>query len=246
MSEWHEQDSFWETMAPKMFSQERWDSASAEVGNIISLLELDKDARILDLCCGPGRHSLELARRGFQVTAVDRTLKYIEEARKKSKVEGLDVEFVQEDMRNYVRPNTFNVIVNLYTSFGYFDNQEEDEQTLRNVFSSLNEHGKFLIDIMGKEVLARIFRDKHWYEIDGAVFLDESKITNGWSRCQNRWIMIKGEERKEFIFSHRIYSGEELTSLLTSTGFNSIELYGDLTGTPYDDKAKRLIATATK
>ena len=103
MSEWHEQDSFWEIIAPKLFRKDHWENASTEVENIISLLEIDKSAHVLDLCCGLGRHSLELARQGFQVTGVDRTLKYIEEGSRRAKDEGLNVEFLQEDMRNFVR-----------------------------------------------------------------------------------------------------------------------------------------------
>ena len=77
MKDWHEDDNFWETMAPKLFPEERMKFTPKEVDKIISLLEISPDAYILDLCCGPGRHSLELARRGFKVLGVDRTLKYL-------------------------------------------------------------------------------------------------------------------------------------------------------------------------
>lgn len=70
---WHEQDVFWETVAPILFAQRRWSDAPAEVEKVVSLLGIGRGTRILDLCCGVGRHSLELARRGFHVTGVDRT-----------------------------------------------------------------------------------------------------------------------------------------------------------------------------
>jgi SAM-dependent methyltransferase len=243
---WHEDDDFWEVMAPKIFGQGHWNSAPAEVECVISLLKINPGAYVLDLCCGPGRHSLELARRGFRVVGVDRTSKYIEEARKQAEAQGLNVEFLQEDMRNFCRPETYDAALNLYTSFGYFENPEEDRQVLKNVYSSLKKGGKLVIDVMGKEVLARIFRERDWHEEDGIIFLEERKLSNGWSRIQNRWIMIKGEERKEFTFSLRLYSGEELSLLLSESGFNSVELFGDLSRMPYDHTAKRLVALAIK
>src|SRR5881628_13799 len=76
MKPWHEQDEFWEAFGPTLFSERHWSTAPVEVDGIISLLRLQPGMSIVDLCCGPGRHSLEFARRGFQVTAVDRTTRY--------------------------------------------------------------------------------------------------------------------------------------------------------------------------
>ena len=78
---WHEDDDFWETLYPLLFSERRWEAVEAEADAIIELLSLRPGARILDLCCGPGRHSLELARRDFVVTGVDRTSMYIQKAK---------------------------------------------------------------------------------------------------------------------------------------------------------------------
>ena len=246
MTVWHEDDNFWEIMALKIFGKKQWENASAEVENVISLLKISPGAYLLDLCCGPGRHSLELARRGFQVVGVDRTSKYVEEARKQAEVESLNVEFLHEDMRGFCRPETFDAVINLYTSFGYFENPEYDRQVLKSVHSSLKTGGKLLIDLMGKEVLARVFRERDWHEENGVIFLEERKLSNGWGWIQNRWIMIKGEEQKEFTFSLRLYSGAELSLLLSESGFNSVRLFGDLSGMPYDHTAKRLVSLATK
>jgi SAM-dependent methyltransferase len=149
-------------------------------------------------------------------------------------------------MRSFCQPDTYDAVLNLYTSFGYFENQEEDRQVLKNIHSSLKKDGKLVIDMMGKEILARIFRERDWHEENGTIFLEERTLGSGWSWMQNRWIMIKGEERKEFTLSHRLYSGAELSLLLSEAGFNSMELFGDLSGIPYDQTAKRLVALAIK
>lgn len=246
MNAWHEQDAFWTKWAPVMFHERRWEKAAEEVANIISLLNIGQTASVLDLCCGPGRHSLQLARQGFSVTAVDRTEMYLERARKQAETEGLKIEFIQDDMRRFCRPGSFAVAINLFTSFGYFEDANEDRQVAANVYRSLKEKGVFLIDIMGKEVLARIFRERDWYEMDNTMVLEERKVCANWSWMENRWLMIKDGEMDECKVSHRLYSAAELAALLGDCGFEAIDAYGDLTGAPYDHTAKRLVLVAHK
>lgn len=214
--------------------------------NIISLLKIDPGVSVLDLCCGPGRHSLELARNGFSIIGVDRTQTYLETARKQAEIEGLKVEFIQEDMRSFCKPNAFDVVINLFTSFGYFEDIKDDKQVITNVYRSLKNKGVFLIDIMGKEVLARVFCERNWHEVDNNIVLEERKICKNWSWIDNRWILIKDGKKEEYKISHRIYSAVELIALLNECGFNLIDVYGDLTGEPYDHTAKRLILVAHK
>ena len=246
MNAWHEQDAFWEKWAPIMFHERRWEKTAEEVANIISLLNIGEATSVLDLCCGPGRHSLELARQGFSVTAVDRTKMYLERARKQAETEGLKIEFIQDDMRQFCRPSAFDVAINLFTSFGYFEDTNDDKQVAANVSHSLKEKGVFLIDIMGKEVLARIFRERDWYELDNTMVLEERKVCANWSWIENRWLMIKDGKMDEWKVSHRLYSATELAALLSDCGFKAIDVYGDLTGTPYDHTAKRLVLVAHK
>ena len=246
MKAWHEQDDFWVKWAPVLFPKQRWEKTQEEVINIISLLKIDPGASVLDLCCGPGRHSLELARRGFSVIGVDRTRNYLEKARKQAETEGLKVEFIQKDMRSFCKPNTFDVAINLFASFGYFEDIKDDKQVITNIYRSLKNEAVLLIDIMGKEVLARIFCERNWHEVDNNIVLEECKICKNWSWVENRWVLIKDGKKEEYKISLRLYSAVELTALLNECGFNRIDVYGDLTGKPYDHTAKRLILVAHK
>jgi SAM-dependent methyltransferase len=243
---WYEQDGFWETFAPAIFTTERILSASQEAGQIASLLKLQPGVSICDLCCGVGRHSLELGRQGYCVTGVDRTGLYIEQARKKADERQLNIRFVQEDMKSFCEPNTFDVVINVLTSFGYFEDPADDKRVLENVYKSLKDGGKFLIDIMGKEVLARIFQERRWQEEDGLIILEEAKVAEDWGRIDSRWIIIKDGKRDERRFSLRLYSAAELSELLKSCGFGTVKIYGDLSGSPYDQTAKRLVVIAHK
>ena len=244
---WYEDDDFWETMAPRMFSQKTWAAAPEETDRVVTFLGVEPPAVILDLCCGVGRHSLELTRRGFRVTGVDRTASYLKQAEKHAADDGLEIEFVREDMRRFVRDNAFDGAINLFTSFGYFEDQADDRQVLANVSRSLKSGGRFVLEMMGKEILARIFRGRDWQECeDGVLMLEERKVTKDWSWMENRWILIEGHTKHEFSISHRLYSAAELRGMLRECGFSDVIIYGDLAGAPYDHQAKRLIAVAQK
>lgn len=246
MDTWHESDEFWSSFAPMMFGPPQWEAASADVEGVIRLLGLAAGAAVLDLGCGPGRHSLELARRGFRVTGVDRTVAYLEQAREPAAAEALSVEFVLEDMRHFSRPEAFDAVLSLYTSFGYFEDPAENRAVLVNACRSLRAGGALLLEIMGKEVLARIFQERDWVEQEGLFFLQERRVSRDWSWMENRWILLGGPEPREFRVCHWLYSAVELAALLRESGFASVESYGDLEGAPYDHRARRLVIVARK
>jgi SAM-dependent methyltransferase len=245
MTEWHEQDELWETLP--MFGPERIEAAPQEVRQIIALLGIKPGAAVLDLCCGIGRHSLELARGGYSVTGVDRTAAYLQTARQAAAVQGLAVEWVEADARRFVRPNAFDHAINMYTSFGYFEDPDEDLRMAGNILRSLKPGGSLMMDLMGKERLARIFSPRSWEQLpDGSLFLQERAIVDDWTWIENRWILIKDGKRHEFVLGHRLYDGAGLRALFLEAGFASVALYGTMDGAPYDNDACRLIAVAHK
>jgi SAM-dependent methyltransferase len=246
MKVWFEDDSFWKAFAPAMFDEERWQAAARDAEPLVRLLRLKPGAPVLDLCCGPGRFSIELARRGFRVTGVDRTVLYLNEARRRARREKLDVEFVRQDMRRFVRPGTFDAGINMFTSLGYFQRPEDDLRVCRNVCRSLRPGGRFLVQTGGKEWLARVYRERDWREEAGAFILEERKVVPGWTGLLNRWLIVKGGKVREFRFFLRLYSAVELTDLLKRAGFAKVDTYGDLDGKPYDNTSRWLVAVGRK
>jgi SAM-dependent methyltransferase len=246
MNEWHDNDSFWIDMAPKMFPKNRWEGTGTEIDCILALLEIQKDDIILDLGCGPGRHTLELARRGYNVTGFDRTRDYLDKLKEKADKQKLKINIIHDDMRNLSMPGTYNACLNLFTTFGYFGTDEENFQVLKNIYQSLKKDGKILIDIVGKEIIARIFRERDWHEEEGVIYLEERRIDDEWKYIKNRWIKMDGSNRIEYNISLRIYSGMELSELIKRAGFSNLKLYGSLDGAPYNQDAERLIITAQR
>lgn len=243
---WHEDDLFWETWGPLMFTPEKIASAKDEMEKVVTLTELKPGESVLDLCCGVGRCSLELARRGFNVTGVDRTAGYLDKARKQAEQENLDMEFIQDDMRKFVRPESFDCVISMFTSWTYFEDPDEDKQVIMNAYSSLKPGGKLVIQTHGKETLAHIFTERSWDERDGVIWLVEREVRNNWSWMFNRWIMLKGDERIEGEITHRLYAGSEIVVLLTECGFSKVALFGDLDGSLYNQRAKQLITVGYK
>jgi len=243
---WYDDDAMWAATASWMFDSARWEGTAGEIDGVIDRLGIDPPARVLDLCCGPGRHSIELARRGFIVTGVDRTARFLAEAERRAGEEGLEIEWVESDMREFSRPEAFDCVTNLLTSFGYFEDRDDDRRVAQNVFDSLKSGGKVVLDLIGKENLARIFQPRDWQEKDGELWLFEREIEQSWSWMSNRWIRLKGDERVEFRVSHRLYSAFELSSLFQDCGFQQVNTFGSLAGAPYDQAAQRLILVATK
>jgi SAM-dependent methyltransferase len=246
MKAWYEDDLFWLHFAPVMFQDERWAAAGVEARETARLLGMPEGGALMDSCCGVGRHTVEFARMGFQVTGVDRTEGYLEAAQETADAEGVVIEFIQGDIREFVRPEYFDGIANLFTSFGYFESIDEDVRTLQNYYESLKIGGKVIIDVIGKELLARNFQPSEWYEYDGGYVIAEYGIIEDWSRLLNRWIYYRDGSRFEYTFSHRVYSAAELEGLLRRTGFGSIQIFGDFDSRPYDARAERLIIVAEK
>jgi SAM-dependent methyltransferase len=124
---------------------------------------------VLDLCCGPGRHAVGLAQKGFGVTAVDLSPLLLEKARQHAVTSDTNVEFVLADMRSFVRPNAFDLALNFFTAFGYFADRADDQKVLTNIYSSLRPGGCVVIDIISKELLARRYESRVVDMPDGSI-----------------------------------------------------------------------------
>jgi len=244
--EWFEDESLWIATYPFTFSEQRFAMAEEEVNKIIALVDF-QGTSVLDLCCGPGRHAVVLAKRGCSVTGVDKSKFLLQKAEERVKVEGVRVEFVQEDMRNFSRSAAYDLVLNFFTSFGYFNDQEDDIKVLRNIYASLKPAGVCLLEMISKEWLAKnLLATTSMEAPDGSLRIERHEVFDDWSRIRNEWILIKEGRTKVFKFHHTIYSGQELKDRLHQVGFKRVKLFGDLDGNEYGVNARRLVAAAWK
>ena len=246
MADWYSDENFWQMFFPVLFSEERFELAEEQVGKLLELSQFEGNT-ILDLACGPGRHSVILAKRGFKVTGVDLSGFLLGKARERADAAGVEIEWIHEDMLTFKRPGAFDLCLSMWSSFAYFENMEDDLVVLQNIHASLAYGGVFLIDTKSKEVLARHYTPTSSRELeDGTLMIEQQEVINDWSRVKSRWILLKDGMAKEHSFEHTLYSAQELKDRLFQTGFGSVKIYGDLDGAPYGLEARRLIAVARK
>ena len=244
--EWFDDDAFWREMYPFMFSEQRFADTPEQIEKLLALARPCGTAA-LDLCCGPGRCSIALARKGFTVTGVDRTRFLLDKARARARAAKVRVEWVEMDTRDFVRPDAFDLVLSMFTSFGYFDDKTQDVKVLRNIFSSLRLSGVLVVDVMGKERLAKILQPTTSDVLpDGTVLVQRHEVFDDWTRVRNEWILVRNGRARSFKFHHALYSGQEMRERLEAVGFTDVRLHGTFEGDAYGPNAQRLIAIARK
>lgn len=225
---------FWADIQRYFFHHQTYERGEGEAAKVMELIGAGPGAAVLDLCCGPGRVAVELAAAGADVTGVDLARPLLDAAADRAARRGVDVELVCADAREFCRDGAFDAVVNLWTSFGYGPEPQDDARILANVHRSLRGGGAFVLETLGKEGVARRRPPRLWSEHDeGFVLAQEIVVEPGWDRISHRWIVIEGDDRREYRLTHRLYSAAELRALLRATGFGTVEVYGDLDGRPY-------------
>jgi len=220
---------------------------SSEVDFIEKVLSLPIGSEIMDLPCGFGRHSNILAERGYQVTGVDYKDEFLQLAKENCKVPD-KVNYIQMDMRELTFENKFDGIINLFTSFGYFT-EDENFRTLLGMAKALKPGGKLVIDMLNREWALNQTRSNGLVWLlypDNKVFLANNKfdIYNG------RWISEQIVVDKGIPFEQhqdvRLYSFTEMKFLMAQAGMEVIGVYGEKDLSDYSVDSKNMIVVARK
>lgn len=220
----------------------------AEVDFLEKTLALKKGAKVLDCPCGHGRHSIELARRGYNVTGQDLSGFFLEEAKKAAKRAKVSLRWVKGDMRELSFENEFDVALNLFTAFGYLESDDEDQKALNAVVKALKRDGKFVLDVINRDHIVRTYREKDGQQLsDGSVVVTERKFDHATGRNIEKQIWIwKNGKREEFSLLVRMYTVAELAAMFRKAGLTLKEMYGSHFGDPLTFDSKRYILIAEK
>jgi SAM-dependent methyltransferase len=221
---------------------------TTEAEFLIEQLELAHDSRILDLACGHGRIALELARLGYSLTGLDLSPRSIALAREASAREGLEVEWTEADMRELPAGREFDAIFNVFTAFGYFAEENENQRVLEGVARALVPGGRFLIETMNLLWLAGIWQPRIWEALPGGgVQLSEHEYDVLRGRNRARWIFIRPDgSRGEHVHSLRTYTPHELASMLERAGLQIEKSFGAMDGSPLELRSRRIVLVARK
>ncbi|MEO3752453.1 methyltransferase domain-containing protein [Streptomyces sp. B6B3] len=243
--QWYEDEGFWVDYAEVMFSAARRDRVAGIVAES-PLFDLPSGTRVLDLCCGPALFAVPLAGRGCAVTGVDLSPAMLERARAACEAAGVEVRLVRADMLTHVEPGAYDVVLNVFTSFGYFPSPEDNVRVLRNAWESLAPGGRLVIDMMGKEVVAGWIGRPQLVELDDGYVVQRDTILDDWTRIRTDWTLVRGGTAREASITSYLYSAAELRAMFESAGFADVTCHGDFDLRPYDLGARRLIVRGTR
>jgi SAM-dependent methyltransferase len=203
-------------------------------------------SRVLDIACGAGRHALEFARSGMQVTANDLSPFLLDEARRQAESERLNIQFTGSDMRFITPEGMFNIIVQLFSSFGYFDAEEDDRTVIRNVSNLLIPGGWYVLDLINPVYLKHHFRERTERTVDDLHIVEERKMSG---KKVSKTITIRSNQDSPVSFTEsvRLYKLPEISEMLSREGLDIVYLCGDYQGEPFDEQCSpRLILFARK
>jgi SAM-dependent methyltransferase len=220
---------------------------AAEVDAIVAVLGLEPGAAVLDLCCGQGRHLVPLAQRGYTMTGLDLSEYLLGLARRRAESAGVAVEFHQGDMREIPWAGRFDAVINMFTAFGYFDDEAENQKVLHGVHRALKPGGRFLIETMSRDRLVRIFLPNNWEQFeDGTIawYEREFDFVTGINTQRTTYRTPDGALHHR---GHRVrvYTPTELYRMLREAGLEPVSIV-DGDGSPFTMESRRMMILSVK
>lgn len=213
-----------------------------EVDQLETLLRLSPLSTVLDLGCGQGRHVIELARRGYHVTGLDLSPYLLSVAQHRATAAGVSVEWVEADMRRPPEGRGYDLVLSLFTSFGYFDDDADNDAVLRAAAEALAPGGRMLLEILNGDRAVKQFREREWFPVGQLTVLEERTLDPQRNRLAVRRTVVRSGERETSYHSIRLYRGPEIRQRLLTAGFTEVRIHGDWDGSPLRDQSDRIIA----
>ncbi len=249
MNQWYSDDDMWRVFYDCMFDNESFQQAVEDTLQLLKLLNSPVSS-VLDLACGPGRHVLGFAAQGLAVTGVDLSAYLLNRAAQEIADKELTATLVHADLLDFKPTECFDLITslfNLFSSFGYYENPDDNQQVLNNAYQWLKPGGHFVIDVFSKEQAALHMEPVHCTEYDnGDLRFERPILIDNMNVYANEWILVRDQRAYRWQYQHFIYSAQELQDRLEKAGFTDLEIYGSMVGADYDMEATRLVLVARK
>jgi len=228
---------------PALYAHRDDTSASAEIAGLIDYLQLaGTGATTLDLCCGNGRHACELIEAGLKVVGFDLSPELLAIAAERFQTEG---RLIRGDMRALPFADRFDLVVNLFTSFGYFPDDEANQLALSEMVRVLRSGGRLVIDHINRALVKRTLVPES--EMQGEGFHVRQRRSVAGNRVRKQITITWADGRIDNLLEDvRLYHPDEIIALAAQAGLTDIRLIGSYQGTPFETSSPRMIVTATK
>ncbi|MGA5146606.1 class I SAM-dependent methyltransferase [Streptomyces griseoincarnatus] len=168
------------------------------------------------------------------------------EFHKRSADAGADVTYVRADAREYEAPGGFDVVLNMFTSFGHFEDPADNARVLRMMYACLARGGTLVLDLAGKELLARRVTPPKVVRRGDDLMVQTDTVLDEWARLRSEWMLVRGERVTRATLTWFVYSAVELRRMAEEAGFGRVEVFGGFDGRPYDEDAERLVLRAVR
>jgi SAM-dependent methyltransferase len=216
------------------------------IAGVQRMLNLPPGASILDVACGHGRIAVPLAQAGYRVTGVDYSETMLALARRAATDAGVALDLVRGDMRALVFDRAFDVAISIFTAFGYFTDEAENQGTLESIARALKPGGKFLMDVSHRDRVVKIYRERDWGEVGGTVMWVRREVDAVRGIWTEHVYWLEEGAVKHRHFSVRNYVPSELDRMLRSAGLVPLQWFGDFDLSPFTLDSRRLIVLAER
>ena len=227
----------------KVYSHRDQKDAQQLVELILSNISLYKDSHILDIGCGQGRHLSVFADKKYQITGVDLSSVLLRIAKENHKNNPF-VQLIQADMRELPLHSKFDLILNLFTSFGYFENDEENISVLNQIYTLLKESGIFVFDYFNSDFVKKNLVPKHKKEV-GEIIVEQERFIED-SRIKKKLDLIKDGKKTTYYESVKLYSPDEIFNMLQSVNLKVMKTFGDYMGSIFNVESPSLLVFGEK
>lgn len=238
----HEEDEWFEEwfrsdFYVKLYSHRDQEEAEACVDLILDSTDLGgrphSELNALDLACGPGRHAIVLAKRGLGVTAVDLSPTLLSIASRAAEEAEAPIRFIRSDMREIDFEGEFDLVLQLFTSFGYFEERSDDALVLQRVRAALRSGGYYALDLINERYLRETLVPLSIRSLDGIEIREERRLVE--ERVEKRIeIPTSDGQTHEFIESVRLYSPETIEGMLYDASLAPVHWFGSYAGERFD------------
>ena len=229
----------------KVYRHRDQKEANELVQLVIDNIDVSKVKNVLDMAAGSGRHAVIFAKEGFNVTAVDLSENLISVGKKNAENENVKIEYVHSDIRHFNPNIKYHLILNLFTSIGYFEKDEENYFILNKAYNLLENSGYFVLDYFNKRFVENNLVPSTVDEFDGSV-ITQNRFIEGKRIIKEITIDNKGKINKYFE-SVRMFSKDELINMMQKLGFRTIKTFGDFMGNSFElESSPRIIIIACK
>lgn len=220
----------------KLYSYRDPKEAELQVDFLVKNMELEGKERILDLGCGRGRHTIEFAKRGFDATGVDLSSFLINEGKKKlEQFSGLKAKLVEGDMFALEDLGSFDVVINMFTSFGYFPEDKDNARIFEVVVNQLLSGGKFFLDYLHPSQVLRDFSEFEVKVVDGEK-IEISKRIEGDRVIKTILFSESGREYQEKV---KLYTRNKIEQMLLANDLKICEVWNDYEGNAWRENGDR-------